>query len=40
MTKELDLFSVPNAFKHSITEDEIWNVFLNQEINGKIRRTP
>ncbi|MEA3396777.1 MAG: hypothetical protein U9R05_04885 [Chloroflexota bacterium] len=29
---ELELRFVPNAFKHSITEDEIWGVFLNQDI--------
>ena len=29
---ELDLRFVPNAFKHGVTEDEIWDVFLNQDV--------
>ncbi len=29
---ELKLYFVPNAFKHGITEDEIWEVFLNGDI--------
>jgi len=29
---ELELQFVLNAFKHGVTEEEIWDVFLNQEI--------
>lgn len=29
---ELNLRFVSNAFKHGITEDEIWEVFLNDDI--------
>ncbi len=29
---ELELRFVPNAFKHGIITDEIWEVFLNQTI--------
>jgi hypothetical protein len=29
---ELELRFVPNAFKHGITEDEIWEVFLNDGV--------
>jgi hypothetical protein len=26
---EIELKFIPNAFKHGVTEDEIWEVFLN-----------
>ncbi|MBD3307155.1 hypothetical protein GF339_12060 [candidate division KSB3 bacterium] len=29
---ELELRFVPNAFKHGVTADEIWDVFLNQTV--------
>lgn len=29
---ELDLRFVPNAFKHGVTEDEIWEIFLNTSV--------
>ena len=29
---ELKLRFVPNAFRHGITEDEIWEVFLNETV--------
>ena len=29
---ELELRFVPNAFKHGIADDEIWEVFLNESI--------
>ena len=29
---ELELRFVPNAFKHRVTEEEIWEVFLNQTV--------
>lgn len=29
---ELELRFVPNAFRHGVTEDEIWEVFLNQDV--------
>lgn len=29
---ELELRFVPNAFKHGVTEDEIWEVFLNKTV--------
>lgn len=29
---ELELRFVPNAFKHGVTEDEIWEVLLNETI--------
>ena len=29
---ELELRFVPNAFRHGVTEDEIWDVFLNQSV--------
>jgi hypothetical protein len=29
---ELELHFVPNAFKHGVTEEEIWEVFLNQTV--------
>lgn len=35
---ELELRFVPNAFKHSVTEDEVWEVFLNQDIKCVIIR--
>jgi len=28
----LQLHFVDNAYKHGVTEDEIWDVFLNQEL--------
>ena len=35
---EIELRFVPNAFKHGVTEEEIWDVFLNQEIKCAIVR--
>lgn len=35
---ELFLRFVPNAFKHGITEDEIWDLFLNYEVPPLIVR--
>ena len=35
---ELELRFVPNAFKHGVTEDEIWEVFLNRDIKCVIVR--
>jgi len=29
---ELQLRFVPNAFRHGVTEDEIWEVFLNETV--------
>ncbi len=29
---ELELRFVPNAFKHGVTEDEIWEIFLNEKV--------
>jgi hypothetical protein len=29
---ELELRFVPNAFKHGVAEDEVWDVFLNPTI--------
>ena len=29
---ELELRFVPNAFKHGVTEDEIWEVFCNETV--------
>ena len=29
---ELELRFVPNAFRHGVTEEEIWEVFLNQTV--------
>jgi hypothetical protein len=29
---ELELRFVPNAFKHGVTEDEIWDVLLNTTV--------
>ncbi len=29
---ELELRFVPNAFRHGVSEDEIWEVFLNQTV--------
>lgn len=28
----IELRFIPNAFKHSVTEDEIWEVFLNETV--------
>ncbi len=33
---ELELRFVQNAFKHGITDDEIWEVFLNETIKCAI----
>ena len=35
---ELELRFVPNAFKHSVMADEIWQVFLNQDIKHVVIR--
>jgi len=35
---ELELRFVPNAFKHGVTEDEIWEVFLNETVRCVIVR--
>jgi len=35
---ELELQFVPNAFKHGVTEEEIWDIFINQEIKCVIVR--
>jgi hypothetical protein len=35
---QLELRFVPNAFKHGVTEEEIWDVFLNPEIKCIIVR--
>jgi len=35
---ELELRFVSNAFKHNVTEDEVWEVFLNQDIKCIIIR--
>ena len=35
---ELELQFVPNAFKHGVTKEEIWDIFLNQEIKCVIVR--
>jgi len=32
MAMELELRFVPNAFKHGVTEDEIWDVFLDTTV--------
>jgi len=29
---ETELRFIPNAFKHGVTEDEIWEVFLNETV--------